>query len=112
MDLDLHVLTPADEEIWYAEPVDSSGGSLDVDCYCGSCEQGGNENVFWDYTGARPPAGAYTVGVFYYGYCQELDPPPVSTYTLRILESGREVFAETGELGPDGSTVHDHTWGG
>ncbi|MCA9571220.1 MAG: hypothetical protein KC656_25445, partial [Myxococcales bacterium] len=57
VDLDLHVLTPADEEIWYAEPVDSSGGSLDVDCYCGSCEQGGNENVFWDYTGARPPAG-------------------------------------------------------
>lgn len=114
VDLDLHAVTPSDDEIFYAAPTDPTGGSLDVDCLCGECPRGGNENIFWDYAGAPPPNGLYTVGVFYYSYCslEEQVPPPSSTFTLRVLESGVEVMAETGVLSEEGVFILDYAYDG
>lgn len=95
VDLDLHVWTPLSEEIYYAESEDSSGGALDVDCFCNNCEQGPNENIFWPY-GTTPPSGTYRVWVEYYGSCDFSDTE--STYTLRILEAGTVVETYTGTL--------------
>ncbi len=114
VDLDLHALTPGNDEIFYGALTDPTGGSLDVDCLCGTCPQGGNENIFWDYGGAPPPSGEYTVGVFYFGYCsvEEQVPPPTSTFTLRVLESGVEVHNEAGSLTEEGVFLLDYTYGG
>lgn len=98
VDLDLHVVTPNLEEIFYSTPQDSTGGSLDVDCQCESCPNGGNENIFWPYGAAAPPSGVYTVAVNYYGAC-DLGSGATSAYTLRVLEGGAEVHVESGTLG-------------
>lgn len=96
VDLDLHVLTPTGEEIYYAQAEDSSGGSLDVDCFCDNCESGPNENIFWPHS-AFPPAGTYTVWIEYYAMCT-LDGPSASDYTLRILEDNEIAATYTGTM--------------
>lgn len=62
-DLDLHVFTPLDEEIYFGTPNSGSGGQLDVDDVC---ENGGPENIFWT---SSPPRGTYRVEVDYFGSC-------------------------------------------
>ena len=46
VDLDLYVETPNGITVSYMNP-NADGGELDVDCMCGSCPQGPNENIFW-----------------------------------------------------------------
>ena len=55
VDLDLYVSEPNGTTLFYAEPNSSSGGELDVDCRCGSCDDGPNENITWP--GKEPPEG-------------------------------------------------------
>lgn len=96
VDLDLHVITPLGEEIYYADEEDSTGGELDVDCLCGSCPQGPSENIFWEYGGNAEP-GTYQVSVVYYTSCDFFS-GPASEYTLRFLESGQVVETVTGTM--------------
>lgn len=86
VDLDLHVITPLGEEIYYAALEDSSRGFLDVDCYCEECPQGPNENIFWPHS-ATPPPGTYQVFINYYASCALFDDAS-SDWTLRILHHG------------------------
>ena len=67
-DLDLHVIDPNGEEIWFAHPESSSGGILDVDAN-GACEGASRpvENIYWP-TGDAPP-GTYSVVVVYFQTC-------------------------------------------
>lgn len=105
VDLDLHVVTPSGNEIYYADPTDeATGGELDIDCLCGDCPNGPNENIFWPLSGDAE-SGTYQIRVNYFGSCGlELELPP-SEYTLRILE-GQEVMGTfTGTLG--GGTIFD-----
>lgn len=97
VDLDLHVVAPDGSHIYYAEK-EGAGGRLDVDCFCGegNCDNGPNENIFWDYSGEAPP-GTYEVRVEYYGICDVAVEP--SEYTLRIMQSGRVVDEFLGALG-------------
>lgn len=108
VDLDLHVVTPAGDEVYYLTPSDASGGALDVDCYCSSCADGPNENIFWAYQGGAP-AGAYQVSVHYYIACSGYDygyydtgatdtPGAASDYTLRFLVGGEVVETHAGTL--------------
>ena len=110
VDLDLHVVTPGDFEIYYADLEDPTGGSLDVDCHCAECSEGPNENIFWP-TGAEVAPGRYSVSVVYYGSCDFYDDyyyygydtggePDLSDYTLRILEGGEVIETYEGNLGP------------
>jgi len=96
VDLDLHVLTPGGEEIYWQEKADSTGGELDVDCFCTECAQGPNENIFWPYS-SFPPAGEYEFWVEFYGSCDPFATPS-SDYTLRVVEGGLTVETFTGTM--------------
>ena len=45
VDLDLYVKAPNGTIVYYGNP-SGAGGTLDVDCLCGDCPQGPNENIF------------------------------------------------------------------
>jgi len=76
-DLDLHVVDPYGNEIFYASPYSSSGGKLDVDANLdcvGNVTEHGIENIFWP-TGSAP-SGEYTIYVNKYAHC-----PPAQVLT-------------------------------
>jgi hypothetical protein len=74
-DLDLWVVDPQGESIYYRNPTSSSGGELDVDANAG-CEQNTTyqpvENIFWP-TGVAP-IGNYSVEVVYFENCGSFEP--------------------------------------
>jgi len=65
-DVDLHVIDPAGDEVYYGQPEVPSGGTLDLDSNP-SCAIDGvnNENITW----ADAPPGEYTVRLDYYEAC-------------------------------------------
>jgi hypothetical protein len=67
-DLDLHVVDPNGELIWFGNDQSASGGILDVDAN-GACEGLAQpvENIYWP-TGVAP-TGEYAVSVVYYQTC-------------------------------------------
>lgn len=87
-DIDLHVVDPAGERIFYNHPTSASSGFLDVDANRG-CD--GNitsrpvENIYWP-TGAAP-RGNFSVEVEYYERCllSILSASPEDNYTVRVL---------------------------
>lgn len=78
-DLDLHVIEPNGEEIFYDNRNSSTGGWLDLDSGS-TCEasSANAENIFWPPGGA--PAGQYRVTVQNYQQCS---PGPIE-FTVRI----------------------------
>jgi hypothetical protein len=86
-DLDLHVIDPLGEEIYYRNLFSTSGGALDVDANaaCGSPTTNAVENVFWSAGGA--PAGTYTVLVDYWESCSGVAEIP---FVVRTLVDGIE----------------------
>ena len=104
VDLDIHVRTPNNTEIYFANP-SGQGGSLDVDCICGSCGTTGNENIFW--TDGTAPGGTYKVWVYYYGNCGA---GASSTYTLRVMQNSTVVATYTGTLSSTGATSAVYTF--
>ncbi len=68
-DVDLHVIEPSGEEIYYAHTTSATGGSLDLDSNPGCNIDGVNtENIFWP-DGQAPP-GDFTVRVNMYDDCE------------------------------------------
>jgi len=98
VDLDLHVIDPRSEEIYYLNTESSSGGTLDRDNKCSNFEMGRPENVYWPTGGA--PSGQYKVQVRYFTSCD--DSGPVS-YTVRVVTKG-EVKTYSGTLESSGQT--------
>jgi hypothetical protein len=91
-DLDLHVVDPWGEEIYYSERTSDSGGELDVDANAG-CEEvmvRPTENIFWP-EGDSPP-GTYRVHVVEFDDCGD---PDVS-WRLVVRVGGRVVLDERG----------------
>lgn len=76
-DLDLHVVDPNGEEIFYYHPYSASNGKLDVDDRNGY----GPENIFWPQLEA--PNGTYKVYVHHYP-----SSPSSSNYTVLINAFG------------------------
>jgi uncharacterized protein YfaP (DUF2135 family) len=68
-DLDLHVIDPFGEEIWFGNEFSQSGGELDVDANagCDDIMSSPVENVYWPTNGA--PNGTYQIEVVYYWDC-------------------------------------------
>jgi len=102
-DLDLHVIDPYQEELWYGHSFAQSGGELDVDANagCASTMPSPVENVFWQFGGA--PGGAYKVNVVYFMNCIysgpveyevviRLDGNIYGTYPGTIYEAGDVQF--------------------
>jgi hypothetical protein len=71
-DLDLHVLDPAGEEVYYGHVTAASGGHLDHDANAGcngiADDDNPVENIYWPTGGA--PSGSYTVFVKVYDTCE------------------------------------------
>lgn len=75
-DIDLHVVDPYGEEIYYLNSFSESGGWLDRDDIVGP----GPEHISWNVA----PAGTYTVKVHYY----DSDSRAVTTYQVSIKVNG------------------------
>ena len=93
-DLDLHVIDPEGTEIYYENPVSSSGGTLDVDMVP-DCDAGTNnvENVFWPEGGSVP--GIYQAFVVHY---EESACGSAGTYELELRIDGAVVASDSGTL--------------
>jgi hypothetical protein len=67
-DLDLHVVEPNGDEIYYQQPTTESGGRIDLDsgAHCQPSAANG-ENIYWPPGGA--PTGEYRVSVQNYEQC-------------------------------------------
>lgn len=59
-DIDLHVVEPNGNEIFFRQPESASGGQLDTDNKIGG--QHSAENIYW----TNPPKGKYRVFLHYY----------------------------------------------
>lgn len=96
-DLDLHVVDPNGEEIYYSVPSSSSGGALDLDSNA-DCVLDGvrNENITWDEGTA--PTGSYTVRVDLYKSC---DVTPTH-YVVTVQVKGQPTRTYTGTIEGDG----------
>jgi len=89
-DLDLHVVTPRQEEIYWCHRTSECGGFLDHDMNV--CAVPGQfdrthsnkpvENCFWEHW---PPLGVYQVYVNYYGRHDVCD---ATEYKVEIMNSG------------------------
>jgi hypothetical protein len=78
-DLDLHVIEPGGEEIWFDRKVTATGGVLDLDSGENCVQSPANaENIFWPPGGA--PAGTYQVKVQNFQQCSA---GPID-YTVRV----------------------------
>lgn len=97
-DLDLHVIEPGGERLWYADRSSATGGLLDRDDNVGVCggdaEPGGVENVYWPVGSA--PSGTYTIEIDNYSDC---DDGNTGTWTLQVHQDGVLVNSFTGSEG-------------
>ncbi|HXW07710.1 MAG TPA: hypothetical protein VD833_20950, partial [Vicinamibacterales bacterium] len=82
-DVDLHVVAPGGEEIYYGNRESASGGQLDLDSNA-ACEIDGvrNENITWPV--GRAPQGTYTVRVDYWDSCGVAQ----TNFTVRVNNGG------------------------
>lgn len=90
-DVDLHVVDPAGDEIYYAQTTAPSGGVLDLDSNP-SCQLDHvrNENITW----ATAPSGTYTVLVDYFDSCGV----DASQYVVTVARKGHDPQTFTGTL--------------
>lgn len=89
-DIDLHVMTPLGEVIYFGNTSSASGGNLDVDCIC-ACP---DENIFFPLDGSAPK-GTYTYWVNFFASCS---PNASANYTIRVLEGNRIIAVREGTL--------------
>ena len=84
VDMDLHVETPDEQDIYYGERVGQAGGSLDLDSNA-SCFIDGvnNENITW--AGEEPACGEYIVRVDLWSACALPGPFP---YVVTVNNKG------------------------
>lgn len=84
-DIDLHVIQPNGNEIYFKKASDpSTGGSLDVDNRIGN--SGAAENIYWN----NPPQGTYSVYVRYYGPSSSTKVAGQGPCTVVIMQEGKE----------------------
>jgi len=101
-DVDLHVVAPSGEEIFYGRRKSKCGGELDVDMNVGYTKAviGAVENVYWPQ--GKAPIGKYRIYVVPYshhgGAAGTADPAP---FTVRLVVQGRsEAFHGAVSFGP------------
>jgi hypothetical protein len=84
-DIDLYVLDPLGEPIFFGNRRARSGGELDVDrnASCGSTTANPVEHIVWE---REAPHGLYKVGVAHFAYCGATDPTP---FEVEIGYGGR-----------------------
>jgi hypothetical protein len=108
-DVDLHVVDPSGEEVYYASRTSASGGQLDLDSNAGcSLDHKRAENITWPV--GKAPSGMYRVLVDYWDACSQAQ----SKYVVTINVKGHSpqtfsgTFSGAGDQGGQcfsGSTV-------
>jgi hypothetical protein len=104
-DVDLHVVDPAGDEIYWFNRQSVSGGQLDLDSNAACITDGvRNENITW--AEGTAPLGTYTVRVDYWSSCEASR----TTYTVLINSGGSSQiysgsFTGSGDNGGHGSGV-------
>jgi len=99
-DLDLHVIDPFGEEIFYRNRIAQSGGQLDVDMNLVRLDNGREvaediaaltdrpvENVYWPQRAA--PRGQYRVEVVHYARHGGADP---TAFAVRVINRGQAMY--------------------
>ena len=107
-DLDLHVVDPNRERIFFQHRLAASGGELDVDRNAG-CEQDITnkpvEHVVWPVDSA--PFGEYEIFVHHYANCGAKDP---TSFQVELLVDGkRQSFSGSTSADEDAQLVHSFT---
>jgi hypothetical protein len=94
-DLDLHVIDPSGEEIYWHDQTSASGGALDLDSNpdC-NLDHIRNENVTWE----DAPPGTYTVKIDLFSSC-EVEP---TNYVVTIQVAGQETRTIPGTVTGEG----------
>ncbi len=106
-DMDLHVVEPNGEEIYYSSPSSSTGGSLDHDDIPGCGTETGNhvENIFWPQ--GQAPLGEYRAYVHFYRACSE---GMTQSVQLTVRVNGQVVVSQAVTLtGDDTSDLFPFT---
>ncbi len=103
-DLDLYVKTPNGVMMYFANP-SYEGGKVDVDCLCGDCPDGPNENIYWKEGTA--PTGKYEYWVEYYDSCGNIHKP--TDFTLRVTQNGKLLSLQNGKIRKGISEKFVHT---
>ena len=94
-DVDLHVVDPAGEEVFYAHRRSASGGELDLDSNAGCAIDGvRNENITWPV--GQAPRGQYIVRVDYWSSCGVQQ----TNYTVRVNSAGNVQLFSGSFTGP------------
>lgn len=114
-DVDLHVVDPSGEEVYWGNRRSASGGALDLDSNAACAIDGvRNENITWPV--GRAPRGRYTVRVDYWDNCGV----GRTDFNVRVNSGGSvQIFSGTfsgpGDQGGAGSgrliTVFERTSG-
>jgi len=104
-DVDLHVVDPLGEELYWAHKTSVSGGQLDLDSNAGCSSDGPRaENIFWA-SGLVAPRGDYVIRVDYWSNCSEV----TTKYVVTVNARGKPpqvftgVFTGAGDGGGKGS---------
>jgi Ca-activated chloride channel family protein len=99
-DLDIHVITPRQEEIFYGHPKDVTGGFLDVDMNVQGETTKPVENIFW--APGRASQGRYRVFVQNYDYHERKREP--TAFQVEI-KNGNEYRRFEGTVSGKGSNT-------
>jgi len=94
-DLDLHVIEPNGEHIWYHNRTSSTGGTLtnDANAGCQNTTFAPVENIVWSSGSA--PLGTYEVRVVYFADCDNVQPV---AFRLVIFVGGQVVYSANNGL--------------
>ena len=105
-DVDLHVVEPGTEEIYYGNDQSAAGGVLDLDSNA-ACGTDGPRNENITYPSVTPPSGTYTVRLDYWDACGA----SATNYVVTIRVEGHAIqvfqgqFTGGGDQGGAGSGV-------
>lgn len=105
-DLDLHVIDPNGERVWFSNKRSRSGGELDVDrnAGCGNLTNTPVEHVVW--TSASPPEGTYEVCVHHFQTCGVYKPTPYRL-EMKVGDAAPQVLEGTASQGVAVQSVQD-----
>lgn len=96
-DVDLHVVEPGGEEIFWLNDVAASGGVLDLDSNPGcDIDNVNNENITWE----DPPSGQYIVRVDYFASCGVSE----TNYVVTVRVEGEDTRTYSGTLTGEGDS--------
>lgn len=117
-DMDLYLVDPTGETIFYGSRNSASGGELDLDSYaaCNFSAGNGNENIYWG-AGQAPP-GHYSIRVNLWSACEITED---TDWRTTIVVGQTDIQVRDGVFRPDeadakgedgGIVIYEFDWAG